>query len=66
MLQRMRRSTVWFVIAALWFLLTAMHVFQHHAGLAALTAGVALVFVSIGILLRRRELAKRQSARPKP
>jgi hypothetical protein len=51
----MRRSSVWFLIAVLWFVITAISTVRRVWPLAALQGLIALVFLLVGVLTRRRE-----------
>jgi hypothetical protein len=51
----MRRSAIWFFIAALWLIDVILSFVRGHGKLALLPAAVALVFVVIGVIYRRRE-----------
>jgi hypothetical protein len=50
----MHRSSIWFIIAILWFVDTVIRMVGH-APQALLPALVALAFVMVGIAHRRRE-----------
>jgi len=54
-LLRMRRSSVWFLIAGLWFVITAISTVRRIWPLAALQGVVALVFLLVGVLTRHKE-----------
>jgi hypothetical protein len=51
----MHRSSIWFIIAILWFVDTVIRIVRGHAPQALLPALVALAFVMVGIAHRRRE-----------
>ncbi|HZU09139.1 MAG TPA: hypothetical protein VFA02_04495 [Pseudacidobacterium sp.] len=51
----MRRSSVWFLIAGLWFVITAISTVRRIWPLAALQGVVALVFLLVGVLTRHKE-----------
>jgi hypothetical protein len=51
----MRRSSVWFLIAALWFVITVVSTVRRVWPLAALQGAIALVFFLTGMFVRRRE-----------
>ena len=53
--EEMRRSSVWFIIAILWFFDTAIRIVRGHAHQALLPALVALAFVIVGIVHRSQE-----------
>jgi hypothetical protein len=55
MLRCMRRSSVWFLIAALWFVITVVSTVRRVWPLAALQGAIALVFFLTGTFVRRRE-----------
>jgi hypothetical protein len=51
----MRRSSIWFVIAVLWLVITAISTVRHVWPLAALQGVIALAFFLVGFVMRRRE-----------
>jgi hypothetical protein len=51
----MRRSSVWFIVAALWLVSTVIRVVRGHAHQAWLPALVTLAFVVVGVVHRSRE-----------
>jgi hypothetical protein len=53
----MRRSAIWFVMAALWLIDAILSLIGRHGRQALLTAAVALVFVVAGVIHRSREAA---------
>ena len=60
----MRRSTLWFALAAAWAVLLALNL-RHHHDLNTLVMAVAVtVFAALGVFFRRRE-AKQQPRQPK-
>ena len=60
----MRRSTLWFALAAAWFVLLLMNL-RHHNDLNTLVIGIAVViFAALGVVFRRRE-AKEPMRQPK-
>jgi hypothetical protein len=52
----MRRSTLWFAIAAFWFADAGLDVLRHRVGMAGLTLLFAATFLVVGALYRRKEL----------
>lgn len=51
----MRRSTLWFVLAAAWCVLLALNL-RHHHDLNTLVMAVAVAaFAALGVFFRRRE-----------
>ena len=55
MLREMRRSTLWFAIAAFW-LVEAMIIFSRHGrSQALLPLAVCIVFLLVGARFRRKE-----------
>jgi hypothetical protein len=52
-LRQMSRSTLWFAIAAFWFVDALLAAFRHHLGQAALTSLFAIAFLVVAILVRR-------------
>jgi hypothetical protein len=59
----MRRSSIWFVIAALWLVDAGLGVARGHAKESMLPAVVALLFVVVGVGHRRREAAMQRRVR---
>jgi hypothetical protein len=55
MLRRMRRSHIWLLIAALWFLITVFTTLRHGWRHAWLQAIIALLFLGVGLFSRRQE-----------
>ncbi|GGH02961.1 hypothetical protein [Silvibacterium dinghuense] len=53
----MRRSTIWFLIAALWLVNAGIAFGSRVPKRAILPAGIALAFAATGVLQRRREEA---------
>ncbi|MFZ0663919.1 MAG: hypothetical protein WAM66_14610 [Acidobacteriaceae bacterium] len=50
-----RRSTLWFILAAAWFVLLVLNM-MHHRDLNTLAIAIAVaVFLLIGLLFRNRE-----------
>lgn len=52
---RMRRSTIWFIIAALWMIDTILTWSAGTLRRALPAAGVAALFLVVGLVHRRRE-----------
>jgi hypothetical protein len=50
----MSRATIWFAIAAFWFVDALLAVYRHRLGQAALTILFAITFLVVALLLRRR------------
>jgi hypothetical protein len=53
----MRRSAIWFFIAALWLIDVILSFVKGHGKQALLAAAVAFAFALIGVIYRRRETA---------
>jgi hypothetical protein len=53
----MRRDILWYVLALFWGAIALVGLLRHRAGNAALEGAVALLFVVIGIAVRRRDAA---------
>jgi uncharacterized membrane protein len=51
----MRRSSIWFVIAVLWFVDTLLRVMRGNVRQAWLPAAITLIFIIVGLIYRRRE-----------
>ncbi|MGA7312488.1 MAG: hypothetical protein WBX22_00825 [Silvibacterium sp.] len=51
----MRRSSVWYILAILWFVDTVIRTVRGYIHQALLPALVTLAFVMVGIAHRRRE-----------
>jgi hypothetical protein len=51
----MRRSVIWFVLAAGWGLDCVLAAFHHRGIQAALTAFFALCFLAIGLVFQKRD-----------
>jgi hypothetical protein len=62
----MRRHILWYVLALFWGAIALAGLLRHRAGNAALEGAVALLFVVIGITVKRRDanVAARYTARP--
>jgi hypothetical protein len=50
----MSRATIWFAIAAFWFVDALLAVYRHRLGQAALTILFAVAFLVVALLLRSR------------
>ncbi len=59
----MRRSSIWFFIAALWLIDVILSLIRGHGMQSLLPAGIALIFVIVGLLHRRHESATLKSLR---
>jgi hypothetical protein len=53
----MRRYMIWFVLAIFWAAIAVAGFLRHRTGNAALEGAVAILFVVIGIAVRRRDTA---------
>jgi hypothetical protein len=53
----MRRYILWFVLAIFWGVIALVGLLHHRNGNAALEGAVALLFVIIGIAVKRRDAA---------
>ena len=53
----MRRYIIWFVLAFFWGALAVAGLLRHRAGNAALEGAVAVLFVIIGVAVKRRDAA---------
>jgi len=53
----MRRYILWYVLAFFWGAISLVGLLRHRAGNAALEGAVALLFVIIGITMKRRDAA---------
>jgi hypothetical protein len=58
----MRRSSIWFLIAALWLIDTVLTATRATPRNALLPGGIALAFAAVGILQRSRESKTRGQA----
>jgi hypothetical protein len=54
----MRRYILWYVLAVFWGAIALVGLLHHRPGNAALEGAVALLFVIIGIAVKRRDAAK--------
>lgn len=55
----MRRDILWYVLAFFWGILAVIGFTRHRTGNAALEAVFALLFLVIGIVVKRRDAAIR-------
>lgn len=53
----MRRYIIWYVLALLWGAIALAGLWRHRAGNAALEGAVAILFVIIGVVVKRRDAA---------
>jgi hypothetical protein len=53
----MRRYIIWYVLAILWGAIALAGLLRHRAGNAALESAVAVLFVIIGVAVKRRDAA---------
>ena len=53
----MRRYIIWYVLALFWGVLALFGLLRHRPGNAALEGAVAVLFVIIGVAVRRRDAA---------
>lgn len=53
----MRRYIIWYVLAIFWGAIALAGLLRHRAGTAALEGAVAVLFVVIGIAVKRRDAA---------
>jgi hypothetical protein len=53
----MRRYIIWFVLAFFWGAIALAGLLRHRAGNAALEGAVAVLFVVIGVAVKRRDAA---------
>ena len=64
----MRRYILWYVLAIFWAAIALVGLLRHRAGNAALEGGVAVLFIVIGIAVKRRDaatVARYTAKRPK-
>jgi hypothetical protein len=54
----MRRDLIWYGLALFWGAIALIGLLRHRAGNAALEGAVALLFVLMGIAVRRRDAAR--------
>ncbi len=55
MLRRMRRSSIWFLIAVLWLVVTIVTALHQGWQRAWLQAVIAVLFLAIAVYFRRKE-----------
>jgi hypothetical protein len=53
----MRRYILWYVLAVFWGAIALVGLLHHHTGTAALEGAVAVLFIVIGIAIKRRDAA---------
>jgi hypothetical protein len=53
----MRRYIIWYVLALFWGAIALAGLLRHRAGNAALEGAVAVLFVVIGVAVKRRDAA---------
>ena len=53
----MRRYMLWYVLAVFWAVIAIAGFVKHHPGNAALEGAVAVLFVIVGITVKRRDAA---------
>jgi hypothetical protein len=53
----MRRYLIWFVLAVFWGAIALAGFLRHHPGNAALEGAVAVLFIVIGVAVKRRDAA---------
>jgi hypothetical protein len=53
----MRRYILWYVLAVFWAAIALVGLLRHRAGNAALEGAVAVLFIVIGIAIKRRDAA---------
>jgi hypothetical protein len=51
----MRRHVIWYALAFFWAGIAVVGLLRHHPGNAALEGAVALLFVLMGLAVRRRD-----------
>jgi hypothetical protein len=51
----MRRYILWYVLAVFWAAIALVGLLHHRAGNAALEGAVAVLFIVIGIAIKRRD-----------
>lgn len=61
----MRRYIIWYVLAVFWAAIAVAGLLQHWPGNAALEGAVAVLFVIIGISVKRRDASRYTANRPK-
>jgi hypothetical protein len=53
----MRRYVIWFVLAIFWGAIALAGLLRHRPGNAALEGAVAILFIVIGVAVKRRDAA---------
>ena len=53
----MRRYILWFVLALFWGAIALAGLLRHRSGIAALEGAVAVLFIIIGVTVKRRDAA---------
>ncbi len=53
----MRRYILWYVLAAFWAAIALAGLLRHQNGNAALEGAVAVLFIVIGVAIKRRDTA---------
>ena len=53
----MRRHVIWYGLAVFWAAIALLALLRHRSGTAALEGAVALLFVLVGVAVRRRDAA---------
>jgi hypothetical protein len=61
----MQRYVIWYVLACLWGALATFGLVRHRTANAALEAIFALLFLTIGLLVKRRDAAHYTARRPR-
>jgi hypothetical protein len=56
-LKPMRRHILWYILAFFWGAIALVGLLRHRAGNAVLEGAVALLFVIIGVAMKRRDAA---------
>ncbi len=56
-LEPMRRYMIWFVLAVFWGAIALAGLLRHRTGNAALEGAVAILFIVIGVAVKRRDAA---------
>lgn len=55
--RRMRRDILWYVLAAFWAAIALAGLLRHRNGNAVLEGAVAVLFIVIGVAIKRRDAA---------
>ncbi len=61
----MQRYVIWYVLACMWGALAFAALVRHRTSNAALEAIFALLFVIIGLFIKRRDVARYTARRPR-